>query len=404
VADVFDNPYRPAPGSAPPELAGRDGELGAARYAAGMTRTGGAAQPIVFTGLRGMGKTALLRRCVSDAEALEAVVLYAEASPELRLAATLRRSLEHAKRQYAGLRGKFKTAFDAAIRALPEATFELPHDLGCVKLAAPAVPSDRPHESFVEALETLNAEVRRQGRFLVFAIDEVQEGHIDDLRIIVRFVHLTAGTSEPVLFLGAGLPNSPAHLHAVRTYTERWRFFRIGLLSREQTIDAVQTPAKERGVTFERPALMRLIEETAGYPFFIQEYASAAWLQHKGNRVTMRDIDAIAPGVRRILEDSFYDERFRRLTPRECEYALAMAALGEGPHTVGEIATRLGATSEVMSSVRNQLIRKDVVYAPAGGSLEFRMPLTNQYIERHREALERRAKVGRSSEDPPAEA
>jgi hypothetical protein len=395
VADVFDNPYRPAPGSAPPALVGREGELGATRYAAGLTRTGGAAQPIVFTGLRGMGKTALLRRCVTEAEGANAVVLYAEASPELRLAATLRRSLEHAKRQYVGLRGKIKAAFEATIRALPEATFELPHELGGIKLNPAQAPSDRPHESFIEALETLNAEVRRHERFLVFAIDEVQEGHIDDLRIIVRFVHLTAGTTEPVLFLGAGLPNSPAHLHAVRTYTERWRYFRIGLVSREETIEAIQAPAKERGVTFERPALARLVEETAGYPFFIQEYASAAWLQHKGNRVTLRDVEAIAPGVRRILEDSFYDERFRRLTPRECDYVLAMAALGEGPHTVGEIATRLGATSEILSSVRNQLIRKDIVYAPAGGSLEFRMPLTDRYIVRHREALERRAKVGR---------
>ena len=78
----------------------------------------------------------------------------------------------------------------------------------------------------------------------MFAIDEVQEGHIDDLRIIVRFVHLTAGTTEPVLFLGAGLPNSPAHLHAVRTYTERWRYFRIGLVSREETIEAIQRPPR----------------------------------------------------------------------------------------------------------------------------------------------------------------
>ena len=206
MADVFDNPYRPAPGSVPPALVGRDGELSAARYASGMTRAGGAAQPIVITGLRGMGKTALLRRCVTDAEDSGAVVLYAEASPELRLAATLRRSLEHAKRQYASLRGKIRSAFEATIRALPEATFELPHEMGGIKLAAPHEPAEQQrHESFVEALETLNAEVRRHARFLVFAIDEVQEGHIDDLRILVRFVHLTAGTNEPVLFLGANI-------------------------------------------------------------------------------------------------------------------------------------------------------------------------------------------------------
>jgi hypothetical protein len=389
VSAPYDNPFRTAPGSAPPVLVGRDGELSAARYAVGLTESGGAAQPIVFTGLRGMGKTALLRMCVAEAEKRRGVVLYSEASRDSALATSLRRSLEHAKTRFASIPRKMKTALDAAIRALPEATYEFPGELGGVKLAAPSLAPRR--QSFVEALESLNAEVRRDGRFLVIAIDEVQEGHAKDLLILIEFVHLTAGTDEPVLFLGAGLPNSPSHLHKVRTYTERWRFFRIGLLSRDETIAAVELPAKEQGVTFEPAALERIVEETAGYPFFIQEYASAAWLQHRGKRVTGNDVEAIALGVRRILEDSFYDERFRRLTPRECRYALAMTALGPGPHTVAEIANRVGTTSETLSSIRNQLIKKDVVYVPSPGLVEFRMPLTERYVQRHREALTRRA-------------
>jgi hypothetical protein len=392
VEAPFDNPFRTAPGSAPPALVGRDAELSAVRYAVGLTRSGGAAQPTVFTGLRGMGKTALLRRCVADAEQMGAVALYTEASRETHLSATLRRSLEHAKRQYASIPKKIKSALEAAIRSLPEATYEFPHDLGGVKLGpSPDAPATR-HESFTEALETLNAEVRRHERFLLIAIDEAQEGDIRDLRTLVEFVHLTAGTAEPAFFLGAGLPNTPAHLHAVRTYTERWRYFRIGLLSPKETTEAIQAPAQELGVSFDAAALKRLITETAGYPFFIQEYASAAWLQHRGEAVTAADIAASAPGVRKILEDGYYDNRFRRLTPRECHYVLTMASLGPGPHTVGEIASALHSTSEELSSVRNQLIKKDLVYVPAGGMLEFRMPLTERYIERHRAVLERRAR------------
>lgn len=336
-----------------------------------------------------MGKTALLRHSVSAAEDMGAVVLYTEASKEMSLAAALRRSLEHAKAQYASVPAKIKRAFDAAIRALPKATYELPGDGGGITLEARHVEH---HEGFVEALETLNAEVRRHDRFLLFAIDEIQDGAINDLRVLVRFVHLTAGTAAPVLLLGAGLPNAPAHLHAVRTYTERWRYSRIGLLERDETIAAIANPATIRGVTFEVDALERLVDETAGYPFFIQEYASAAWTEHRGNRVTLRDVDMIAPGVRSMLESSFYDERFRRLTPRELRYALGMADLGVGPQTVGAIASRLGASSENVSSIRSQLIKKDVVFVPAAGLVEFRMPLTDRYIARHRAQLERRAR------------
>ncbi|MBV9103424.1 MAG: hypothetical protein JO060_07515, partial [Candidatus Eremiobacteraeota bacterium] len=167
----------------------------------------------------------------------------------------------------------------------------------------------------------------------------------------------------------------------------------IGLLSEKETKDAIAIPARALGVTVETAALRRLLAETAGYPFFIQEYASAAWLQHHGDRVTGADVEASAPGVRKILEDSYYDNRFRRLTPRECEYVLAMASLGPGPHSVGEIAAALQGTSEGLSSVRNQLIKKDVVFVPAGGMLEFRMPLTERYVERHRDELERRART-----------
>ncbi len=386
------NPYRPAPGSVPPALAGRDPELSAVAYAGGLTRGGGAAQPIVFTGLRGMGKTSLLRRCAADATEAGAVVLYTEASRETHFAASLRRSLEHAKSRYGSLPVKLRGAFDAAIRTLPKATFALPGEAGTIGLEIARAPAS--HESFVEALEALNAAVRRHDRYLLFAIDEIQDGALDDLRVLVRFVHLTAGTDEPVLLLGAGLPNAPSHLHAVRTYTERWRFLRIGLLDDAETVEAIADPATALGVTVEAPALERLARETGGYPFFVQEYASAAWVAHRGTAITLADVEASAPGVRRILEAGFYDERFRTLTPRELRYALALAGLGPGPHPVGEVAERLESTSVALSSIRNQLVRKDVTFAPSPGLIEFRMPLTDIYVGRHRERLERRAALG----------
>ncbi len=388
-----ENPYRPAPGSAPPAMAGRDAELSAAAYAGGLTRGGGAAQPIVFTGLRGMGKTALLRRCVATATEAGAVVLYTEASRETHLAASLRRSLEHAKSRYGSLPAKLRGAFDAAIETLPKASFEMPGGGGTLALEISRAP--KTHESFVEALEALNVAVRRHGHYLLLAIDEIQDGAPDDLRILVRFVHLTAGTDEPVLLLGAGLPNAPAHLHGVRTYTERWRFLRIGLLDAAETAEAILDPATALGVEIEEPALERLVSECGGYPFFVQEYASAAWVAHRGTTISSADVEASAPGVRRILEAGFYDERFRTLTPRELRYVLELARLGPGSHSVGDVAAALGTTSAVLSSVRNQLVRKDVVFAPSPGLIEFRMPLTDIYVERNRENLERRAAIGR---------
>ncbi|MDP9024963.1 MAG: hypothetical protein M3N13_06310, partial [Candidatus Eremiobacteraeota bacterium] len=277
---------------------------------------------------------------------------------------------------------------DAVVGALPRTSLALPNEMGSVELSAKSAP-ERP---FIDVLEDLNDAVRHHGRFVVFAIDELQEAPIADLRDLIRFIHDTAGTDEPAFFVGAGLPNSPEHLHHVRTYTERWRYLRIGLLTHEETMEAIARPARERGIAVEDSALDRLAQESAGYPFFIQEYASAAWLQHTGKRITVSDVAAVVPGVRRFLEDEFYDARFRKLTPRECLYALAMADLGPGPHTTGEIAERVGAGSGQVSSIRNQLIKKDVAYSPSTGMLEFRIPLTERYVIQHRDELTRRAR------------
>jgi len=386
-----DNPFRTAPGSEPPALVGRDEESSAARYSFNLTRSGAPAQPIVFTGLRGMGKTALLRHCIAEASANHAIVVYAEASASEPLATTLQHGIERARRESASLSQKLKSGFDKVLEALPRTSFELPNDIGAVSLAS----RHKDDAVLLNALEDLNDAVRHNGRYLVFAIDEIQDAPVDGLRDLVRFVHATAGTTRPVYLLAAGLHGSREHLHEVRTYTERWRYFRLGLLTPEQTKDAIAIPAHERGVSIAPAALERLAQESAGYPFFVQEYASAAWLAHHGDAITQDEVERVIPGVRRILEDDFYDARFRLLTPRECAYVLAMAELGPGPHTTGEIAAQFGTNSETVSSIRHQLAKKDVIYSPASGMAEFRIPLTERYVTQHKDELERRARESR---------
>jgi hypothetical protein len=48
---------------------------------------------------------------------------------------------------------------------------------------------------------------------------------------------------------------------------------------------------------------------------------------------------------------------------------------------------------ELVSSVRGQLIRKDVIYSPGRGLTEFRVPLTSEYIERRMPEIVKRAGV-----------
>lgn len=388
MTDLSLNPYRPAPGSDPPALIGRDPELAAIALAAAMTRSGGAAQPIILEGLRGMGKTVLLRRGVAEIRAHGGIVLSAEAGQNFPLGYAFARSLDTAREDLKRLPTKIKDGIGKALDYL-HPSFDLPHDGGAISLS----PSDqrRSQRSMVQALDEINQLARAHGHFLVIALDEAQEADVDKLRPIITLVHESAGTTKPILFLGAGLPNVSLHLKDVRTYTERWRYFTLNCLTRAQAADAIRIPAEQNNITIEPAAIDALAHASGGYPFFIQEYGAAMWYAHTSKTVSLADAKTIIAGTQRVLDESFYERNLRRLTPNELRYAIAMADLGDGPHPVATIAQSLHNTPQGLSSVRNQLVRKDIAFAPAHGMLEFRMPLTQRYIKDHRLELSRRA-------------
>jgi Cdc6-like AAA superfamily ATPase len=59
--DPTTNPYAPGAGTRPPELAGRDQVLEDARVALARVKAGRAAKSQMLLGLRGVGKTVLLK-------------------------------------------------------------------------------------------------------------------------------------------------------------------------------------------------------------------------------------------------------------------------------------------------------------------------------------------------------
>jgi Cdc6-like AAA superfamily ATPase len=79
--DPYRNPFAPGAGSRPPELAGRDSILEAARISCGRAMNGKSARSIMLLGLRGTGKTVLLNEIGRNAEEAGLLVSRVE-SPE----------------------------------------------------------------------------------------------------------------------------------------------------------------------------------------------------------------------------------------------------------------------------------------------------------------------------------
>ena len=79
--DPYRNPFAPGAGSRPPELAGRDAILEAAKISCGRAVNGRSARSIILLGLRGTGKTVLLNEIGRNAEKENLLVSRVE-SPE----------------------------------------------------------------------------------------------------------------------------------------------------------------------------------------------------------------------------------------------------------------------------------------------------------------------------------
>jgi hypothetical protein len=81
---------------------------------------------------------------------------------------------------------------------------------------------------------------------------------------------------------------------------------------------------------------------TRGYPYFLQEWGYQCWNIAQGGQIERADAVKAAAEATRRLDDGFFRVRFDRLTPKESEYVIAMAQLGDGPYRSSDIAAALG--------------------------------------------------------------
>jgi hypothetical protein len=386
--DPIRNPYSPGAGTPPPELAGRD-EL---RKTVGITlervRTGRPTKSVLMVGLRGVGKTVLLDRLREDAEAVGIQTIRIEA-PEGRslpaiLAPQLRQALlrlsrneqakEFAQRALRGLAG-FAKALKVKYQDI-EVGFDFEPEPGL------ADNGDLEHD-LQALLEVTGAAAKKAGTVLALFVDELQYVAEEELAALITALHRTAQRSLPVVLVGAGLPQLPGKMGRAKSYAERlFDFPQIGPLLRAAASIAITKPAQNEGVAVNGDALDRILDETHGYPYFLQEWGKHAWDVAAASPITLEDVEHATESAIAALDESFFRVRFDRLTPLEKRYLRAMAELGSGPHRSGDIADKLGREVTSLGPTRSQLIVKGMIWSPSHGDTAFTVPLFDEFMKR----------------------
>ena len=351
-------------------------------------RAGRAAKSVVMIGLRGVGKTVLLDRIREDAEVAGLQTIRVEApenrslpsilAPQLRLAFLRLSRNERAKalaqqalRGLAGFAKALKVKFgdiEIGFDSEPEAGLadngDLEHDLQALLEVAGAA---------AEAAETA----------LVMFVDELQYVPEEQLASLITALHRTSQGKQPVVLVGAGLPQLPGKLGRAKSYAERlFEFPMVGPLNAEAARLALTIPAEREGVHFRDDALDLIIGATRGYPYFLQEAGKHAWDVASQSPITAADVrDATVVAIA-ALDASFFRVRFDRLTPLERRYLRAMAELGAGPHRSGSIAEVLGRGVTNLAPTRGKLVAKGMIWSPGHGDTAFTVPLFDEFMKR----------------------
>jgi len=342
----------------------------------------------MLVGLRGVGKTVLLDRIRSDAEAAGIHTVRIEApegrslpallAPQLRQA-LLRLSQIAAAKDYA-IRG---------LRALAGFARKLKVTFGDIEVGLdydpePGLADNGDLEHDLQALiEQVGLAAKSAGTALAIFVDELQYVEEGQLAALITAMHRTEQRQLPVVLVGAGLPQLRGRMGNAKSYAERlFDFPEIGPLSPEAASRAIQKPLQDEGVEIAADALAQILRVTQGYAYFLQQWGSHTWLAAAASPISLDDVNAASLTAVAALDESFFRVRFDRLTPKEKKYLRAMAELGPGPHRSGDIAACYTAKVSSLAPTRSSLIEKGMVWSPNHGDTAFTVPMFDEFMKR----------------------
>ena len=384
--DPVANPFNPGAGTRPPALVGREGQIDAMDVTLQRLLRGTNGQSQMLTGLRGVGKTVLLNEFEESALSHGYFHEHIEVSEDgvlaPAIAAAMRRVLlsMDAKRRIGDAVQRALGVLKAFTLRIPDGP-ELSIDVDAVH--GPADSGDLGADLaglFVE----LGQVARAHETGILLTIDELHYVDLPTFTALIVGLHRASQLGLPITVAGAGLPTLAALTGDAKTYAERmFMFSRIGSLTEAQAVEALQVPVADEGVRWTEDAITRVLAVTACFPYFIQEFGKRAWDVADGpDRITEGDVERSLPLAVAGLDDGFFRVRTGSLTATERAYLRAMAELGPGPVRSTDVAGLLGKRTSALSTVRDALLKRALVYSPSWGEIDFTVPLFDQYMKR----------------------
>ena len=250
-----DNPYTPGAGRKPRVLAGRDPDLENVQALIERQSGGDYERSLIYSGLRGVGKTVLLLEfdvLASEAGWATTDVQEVGSQPDFRVtfARMAARLLREMSRKH-----RIKDRVDRALSVVKAFSIAVP---GAVQLkldveaASGIADSGDPEQDLAELIVEIGEVAQQTQSGALFLIDEMQNLDSTALAAICIAFQAISRRGLPVALVGAGLPDLQVRLISAKPYADRlFQYHELGRLSDAAARAALIGLAAALGVEFE---------------------------------------------------------------------------------------------------------------------------------------------------------
>jgi hypothetical protein len=404
---VARNPYSPGVGTRPPYLAGREQEV--RLFTRLLEDFPEKRRNLRVTGLRGVGKTVLLKEYQRIAIDRGWVVVRRDFSPRLQteseFAMAITEYFREALDQLSGAE-KMKGLVSNATKAVAEIGLPFGASVKLKDSAPTSVLEDR----FSKALKQIGRVAQSQGKGVVFLFDEAHTVHDDKNNnqfplgaLLASFVAAHDDDDEPLslMLVLCGLPPLIGNIHAARSNAERFfRGVKVENLPLEPKADeqlseaalALVKPAEEAETLHFEPGLAEQIaQDVDGYPYFIQWFGEALWEAAELQGATVIDhklYERNHGAIQDALDSEFFEPRYKDARPADQKTLRIAASLGGEFFTTSAVGAADGRSTGAVDQSLRRLVLDNLLYRDDHGVYAYTAPVFGEYLRRSHPRLD----------------
>lgn len=379
------NPYRPGAGLMPVYIAGRDEDIQNVSQMFDALTMDIPTQSIIFSGLRGVGKTVLINKLQSIAEEKGIFCKHIEIEERNDFISQIAECSQAFLRTVSA-KEKFKHLIQKPLEAIKSLVVSFNPEDNSFSLSMQdreLYVSNNLTQTLTEVFSTIGETAQKTETPICFFIDEIQYMKQNQLGSLIAALHRVNQLGYPIMIIGAGLPKIYKMLSDEKSYSERlFMYKKIDSLTDEQSEKAIEEPAKKFNIIYAHEAINKIVEITKGSPFFIQQLCKIVYDKTNKDVIELSDVENCIDEFLSSLDERFFKSRYERCAESDKKFIFAMVECGELPCTISNVAHNLNKTVGSISTTRAQLISKGIIYPVRYKELDFTVPEFSGYIQR----------------------